>query len=202
MIKTTVAVPICERHLNYKDNVINDFCYNQSKRPDVLLLSICGIDSQDTVQDVNGVVVKTIFHKDNIVTGSHRNILYSLAEDGIVIFSDADDLSHRQRVEIIENVFSSHPDIDYIVHNYAKNAIHEIEAAITPDQLRVQLHKDMADFATGVPALKKPNIDAAWPPKTYAEDWEFCVNLLKEYSGRGLIIGNKLYHYNFTSHSY
>jgi glycosyltransferase involved in cell wall biosynthesis len=118
----TVSVVIpCERsHIQFLPELLNAL-KNQSVIPTEVVISISSTNSQDDflicqiAQDKYPFIFKLLSTSKRQFAGENRNIAISHSKGDIIICQDADDLPHRQRVEIIRNLFQE-TRFDYLLH--------------------------------------------------------------------------------------
>lgn len=121
-VKTSIIIPCHATHITYLDNLL--FCYaNQTMLPDEVVVSVssCDTSSEELIEKLRN---KSWPFSLNILTtrakqlaGKNRNNACDHALGDLFICQDADDIPHRQRVEIIAQLHKK-THFDHLVHSY------------------------------------------------------------------------------------
>lgn len=120
-LRASVIVPCIARHLEHVPTLLKRIAA-QSRKPEQLVISIsecAGVPRQLQIlfaQQPFEVVVKT--NPNVAFAGANRNAAGDASNGDVLIYQDADDLPHPQRIETIMWAFESQP-IDHLMHQYA-----------------------------------------------------------------------------------
>lgn len=110
-LRTSVVVPCSHKHVRLLPELL-DFLGKQTRLPDevVVALSGCEVPAVSAgVRILNSAVPCT--------AGMNRNRGSDAATGDIIIYQDADDVPHPQRVEIIAGIFESY-EAEHLMHGY------------------------------------------------------------------------------------
>ncbi len=117
---TSVIVPCIARHFFWISGMLEAY-QNQTKRPDEVVISLCDAKQVDP-HHINllergqwDFKLKILRHDQVIIDGDNRTIAMDNSSGDILIFSDADDIPHPQRVEITKYFFENY-EVDHLVH--------------------------------------------------------------------------------------
>lgn len=119
-MKICIYIPTIPEHVSNVFKIVDNI-NKQTRLPDEILISISNsnlIDSEimDKIDLIKNV--KVLKHLTNLDAAENRNFYESVDSD-IIIYQDSDDIMHKQRVEIIENIFNNF-DIINLNHSYIK----------------------------------------------------------------------------------
>lgn len=120
---TSVIVPCVARHFFWLSGMLENY-QNQTVRPDeivVVFSEVEKINDADITRLQNGVWnfdLKIIKRTGVFLEGENRNVAMDNAKGDILIFSDADDIPHPQRVEIVKYFFENY-EVEHIIHCFA-----------------------------------------------------------------------------------
>ncbi len=119
-IVISVIVPCDRAHLQYLPKLLSALEI-QSYIPDEIIISISNSTNQDDliieqIQQSNfRFAVKILRSAKRQFAGENRNIAIANATGDLIVCQDADDLPHKQRIEIIKNIFQK-TNFDYLLH--------------------------------------------------------------------------------------
>ncbi|MEX0939741.1 MAG: glycosyltransferase family A protein [Candidatus Babeliales bacterium] len=122
---TSVVVPCVARHFLWLSGMLESY-ENQTVRPDEVIISISEVEKLNPkeINDLEAGMwsfkLKVIRKKGVILDGDNRTIAMDNASGEILIFSDADDIPHPQRVEIAKFIFENY-EVDHILHGMANS---------------------------------------------------------------------------------
>lgn len=127
-MKICIYIPTIPEHISNIFKIIDNINM-QTRLPDEILISISNsnlIDSEiiDKLDSIKNI--KVLKHLISLDAAENRNF-YKNVDSDIIIYHDSDDIMHRQRVEVIENIFNNF-DIVNVNHSYIK--VPTIEEAI------------------------------------------------------------------------
>ena len=113
-MKTSVFIPCTQKHIKYISGLVSEYQHGTVK-PDEIVVFVSG----------NGrsyeVFKNTHYEKHvagNVLAGPARQTAKQLCSGDIILYQDADDLPHPQRVEIVKHLFET-MDIMHMTHSYA-----------------------------------------------------------------------------------
>ena len=121
----SVVIPSHYKHAVYLLEAIEAYSH-QSELPIEVIVSLSDINlvEKELVSHIEEcpwpfklVILK---HSRPVSEGENRNIACRRARGSVIVCSDADDLPHFQRIEIIKWFFDFH-DIDFLLHTFTHN---------------------------------------------------------------------------------
>ena len=119
-LRTSVAVPCIGKHVDLLPDLLRHF-ERQTVRPDEIAFSIssCTQLSSVVAAALKKSPIPTIVKTDPGVAyaGKNRNRAAAATTGAIILYQDADDLPHPQRVELVKRAFEEH-EIDHLIHLY------------------------------------------------------------------------------------
>jgi hypothetical protein len=117
---TSVIVPCVARHFLWVSGLLESY-ENQTVKPDEVVISISEVEKLNP-KEINDLEhgdysfrLKIIRNNGVIMDGENRTIAMNNSSGDILIFSDADDIPHPQRVEIAKFIFENY-EVDHILH--------------------------------------------------------------------------------------
>jgi hypothetical protein len=119
-MKICLYIPTIPEHI---DNIfkIIDNINKQTRLPDEILISISNSNliSTEIIDKIDSFKnIKVIKHIISLDAAENRNF-YKNVDSDIIIYHDSDDIMHKQRIEVIENIFNNF-DIVNLNHSYTK----------------------------------------------------------------------------------
>lgn len=120
---TSVIVPCVARHFFWLSGMLEAY-QNQTVRPDEIVISLSEVESLSSKEidllekGLWDFKLKIIRNFGKIMDGENRTIAMDNSIGDILIFSDADDIPHPQRVEIVKYIFENY-EVDHILHAYS-----------------------------------------------------------------------------------
>lgn len=169
-LSVSVIVPCAPVHITHLRQLV-DMLQTQSRKPDQIILAISGCEIS-----AFPIVDADITHSREAHTaGSNRNRGSVAANGDVVIYQDADDVPHPQRVEIIAGLFEKY-QIDHLMHFYNRSVDPCTSFSLDEAANRTTYRTDLAaDVTNGNPAVARTLLlSVRWPE--YArrgEDVEF-----------------------------
>lgn len=136
---TSVIIPCVARHFLWMSGILEAY-QNQTVIPDEIVVVFSEVEK---INDVDITKLEkglwdfklTIIKRNGVhLEGENRNVAMDNASGDILIFSDADDIPHPQRVEIVKYIFENY-EVEHIIHTLTvkRAEIMPIDiAAITP----------------------------------------------------------------------
>lgn len=114
-----IVIPCISSHLKYIPGLLNKYA-NQTIIPEEVIISVS--NGYNLSRQINTISKKsypfelTIINNVDIkMPGENRQIGSDITNCDYIIFQDADDIPHKQRVEIMKYFFVSH-NANYIAH--------------------------------------------------------------------------------------
>ena len=99
----SIGIPCHYSHTKYLQEKVDLYNSLNHLNPNEIVVSIS--DALNEINLKSEIPLKIISTKERKYAGENRNIIMSKSNSDIVIFSDADDLPHQNRVEASENYF-------------------------------------------------------------------------------------------------
>jgi len=122
---TSVIIPCVARHFFWLSGILESY-QNQTVRPDEVVVSLSEVEklNQSEISKLeNGLwdfKLKIIRNRGIIHDGENRTIAMDNSLGEILIFSDADDIPHPQRVEVAKYIFENF-EVDHILHSFGRS---------------------------------------------------------------------------------
>lgn len=120
-MKVSVIVPCVYRHFFWLSGLLESY-ENQTVKPDEVVISLSEVEKLNP-KEINDLEngnwsfkLILIRHKAKIIDGENRTIAMDKSTGEILLFSDADDISHPQRVEISKFIIENY-QVDHILHS-------------------------------------------------------------------------------------
>ncbi len=121
-LKTSVVIPCYYGHFKHLPEILD--CYvHQTVLPDEVIISLSEVDRipphEILALEQSGwpFSLKIIKNRMKLAPGQNRNIGCEHSIGDIILFQDADDLIHTQRVEIVKYFFETY-DIMHLMHRW------------------------------------------------------------------------------------
>jgi hypothetical protein len=220
-MKTTVAIPCAWHHVRYLDTALSKIAAG-TQLPDEVVIVISPVEPHKDLQEINTLWQKfreyfylTIEFCDHPMdaAGARHALTANLTGD-VIIYHDADDTQHPQRVEIVKRFFDEY-DIMHLCHSY-KTFSEGQAGQLVYDNVKVtsshKLHEKY--FVTG----KKPKAFGSPFMRTFAgglcirrevlktvswgdlmpgvgEDVEYCLKVLEVFK-KTILVDAPLLNYN------
>ena len=109
--RTSVVVPCSHKHVHLLADLVEELG-RQTRRPDEIVVALSGCVAPPLPGHVR------LLHSTAACTAGHnRNRASDAATGTLLIYQDADDLPHPQRVEILAGLFERY-EIDHLMHGY------------------------------------------------------------------------------------
>jgi len=229
-MKTTIAIPCVSHHLDNLDNLLHHVVEG-TVLPDEVVIAVFPVTKPEEHEKINELQNKyqNLFQL-NIIKSSEqmprdfaRNFLIPHLNNDLILWHDADDIQHSQRIEIVKRFFEEQ-DIVHLCHAYqtGPNIIGHIPfnhiRCISPKE--ILCHKDYAEkiqnyntldryiwetFAfgggfdmpihAGACCVKREVFEKVKFTREYpGEDSKFCFDILKEFE-KTIFIDAKIYNY-------
>jgi hypothetical protein len=120
----TVVIPVIPSHFCHLSSVVQQMGKRQSRPPDAIL--VCASET-NTSEAANMQALLRGYFPDLKVLSTHekqfagQNRARGVVEvpiDGLIVFADADDFYHPDRVLLMVQAFLNHPDAGVVVHGW------------------------------------------------------------------------------------
>lgn len=110
-MRVSVIVPCSHKHVRFLPELIKHFGA-QTRKADEIVVSVSGCDAPAALAGVR------ILHSPAPQTcGQNRNRASEAAVGDVLIYQDADDLPHPQRIAIIAGLFEAY-EIEHLMHQF------------------------------------------------------------------------------------
>ncbi len=229
-MKTTIAIPCVVKHLGNLDKMLTSFV-NGTILPDEVVIATFPILKKEQYEMIDYLIGKfgKYFELDIISLKEHlprpeaRNFLIPfLFQNDLILWHDADDTQHPQRIEIVKQFFEKY-DIVHLCHAYRKGREKEI-GHIDFNNIRYVFSEQMLQFYNkkflsydaidwqtfafgggfdmpicgGVCCIRKEVLEKIKFTRKYpGEDSKFCYDILREFK-KTILIDAKIYNYNIV----
>lgn len=111
-LRTSVIVPCSHGHAHLLSELFG-YLQRQSRPPDEIIVSLSGCDApvgpSSDVRILNSPM--------RLTAGQNRNRASEAATGDVLVYQDADDVPHPQRIEIISKLFEAY-EIDHLMHYF------------------------------------------------------------------------------------
>lgn len=166
----SVVVPCAHTHVHHLRALLANL-RAQSRQPDQIVFAVSGCEASE-VPRLDGEIVHS---REPHTAGSNRNRGLAAARGDILIYQDADDLPHPQRVEIIAFLFERYR-IDHLMHLFDRSEdqreTFSFKRAVRRTAYRTAIPPNVAN---GNPAVARSLLSSVrWPEYSHrGEDVEF-----------------------------
>lgn len=110
-VRTSVVVPCSHKHVRLLPELVEEIG-RQTRRPDEIVIALSGSQTPPLPGHVR------LLHGRTASTAGHNRNRGSEAATGtVLIYQDADDLPHPQRVEVIAGLFERY-EVEHLMHGY------------------------------------------------------------------------------------
>ncbi len=137
---TSVIIPVCAQHAQHLYPLLK-LLEQQTELPDEVVISLSESGNVqpaifDELQDELWLFpVRLLVSKKKQFAGKNRNIACAHATGDLFICQDADDIPHRQRVEIINYFFETYA-VSHLIHQFAQ--VSETDSVSFPYHLNLR----------------------------------------------------------------
>jgi len=121
-VSISVVIPCDRAHLQFLPRLLS-LLETQSHTPGEVVISVSNSNSNDDLliaeieENKFPFLLKIIRSSKRQFAGENRNIAIANSTGDLIICQDADDLPHKQRIEIIKNLFEI-TNFDFLLHLY------------------------------------------------------------------------------------
>lgn len=110
-LRVAVAVPCSHKHAGHLAELCQELG-QQSRKPDEVVIALSGCEAPKLPPNV-----RVVHSGSPCTTGKNRNRAVDASTADVIIFQDADDLIHPQRVEIVAALFEGY-EVEHLMHGY------------------------------------------------------------------------------------
>lgn len=171
----SVVVPCAQSHVAHLPELVAAL-HAQTRKPDQIVVAVSGCE----LSQVPPIAAQVTHSAERQTAGANRNRGSALALGDVVIYQDADDLPHPQRVEIIAALFEKYK-IDHLMHHYYHHAPRSESFSVDEASKRSRYHKTPVVYGVtnGNPAVARSVLSAVrWPEYAHVgEDVEFNAKI-------------------------
>ena len=167
----SVVVPCAHSHVQHLPGLVAAL-HAQTRKPDQIVVVISGC----LLSALPHLDAEVVHSPDRQTAGRNRNRGSSASRGDVIIYQDADDLPHPQRVEIIAGLFEKY-QIEHLMHFYDRSAEQAHELALKKAAKRTTYRKKarVGGVTNGNPAIARSLFERVqWPERpVVGEDTEF-----------------------------
>jgi len=218
-MKTTIAIPCIHYHIHFLERTLKGIV-SGTELPDKVVIVISYVTTQGQRKQIQKLRNKfgkrlnlTIIEVRQFLLHSEaRNYLIKYLDPGLILFHDADDVQHPQRLEIVKYFFNKH-DIVHLCHGWKKMG-RALPNTIDINKIKVFTCQNIIDgynqfgwkprafgalFMTthsGACCIKREVLEEfSWEGVAPGEDSRFCFRVLKKFK-KTILIDVPLYSYS------
>jgi len=218
-MRTTIAIPCGAHHLKFLDKVLESIA-SGVELPDEVLIVVSPVINDHQREIIEGLQNKfkdslklgIMKEKEALSGADARNFLTKFMKEGIILYHDADDTQHPQRVEIVKRFFNEY-DIVHLCHSYKFFSEGQAEE-IDYETIKIVRSKELVEkykslnwevqafgspfmrITAGACCIKREVIEKIWwSGPVPGVDRRFCLEILKNFR-KTILIDAPLYNYN------
>jgi cellulose synthase/poly-beta-1,6-N-acetylglucosamine synthase-like glycosyltransferase len=220
--KISVVIPCLYIHLEYIENLLETYQKKQTLLPNEIIIVIAEANKLDSanIKKIRYISkigypfsIKIIKIDTKSLAGNSRYIGAKNASHEIIVFQDADDIPHNQRLEIIKYFFDKHPSIVHMCHKWSKNKLtfgkkfrrfNKIDYIIPKfDMFSDKQYRKLQHVANGNIAIRKNIVDKLeWFKDQYRrQDIALNIDIYTKFA-KTLFIKEELYLYRCEFSTY
>jgi glycosyltransferase involved in cell wall biosynthesis len=200
-MKISVCIPCIEEHIIYLRGCLSSI-YTQSQTPDEIVLVISNICDaarvnayiEDLLLEFPNIATTVKYILDKQFAGENRNHAISIASGDIISFIDADDIMHKDRLNIIKGMFYNLKCVG-VLHHFRENVPPDTaDCTFSHDDIEPYMFSHLLHFGHG--SFKKDIFDEfKYSDKHRGQDVEFVHNILPKYLSQLYIYKKPLTYY-------
>jgi len=228
-MKTTIAIPCVVEHLDNIDILLHHVV-GGTVLPDEVVIAVFPVTKKEQHEKIVNIQNKyQNYFQLNILESTDqkpreyaRNFLIPFLSGDLILWHDADDTQHPQRVEIVTRFFENY-DIVHLCHSYRfgkEKAIGNINfddiEVILPEQILQCYNEKLLSYNkiiwetfafgggfnipihAGACCVKKEILEKIKFTRNYpGEDSKFCFDILMQHK-KTILIDAKIYNYNIV----
>jgi hypothetical protein len=215
--KITLIIPCFYMHFKYIEELLKIY-EKQTLLVDEVVIPIAESNQLDKTL-IDNLKKQEFKFPVNIIeipkpslAGNTRHIGLRRASHEIIIFQDADDIPHDQRVEMIKYFFDKYPEIVHICHKWSKrpatfnktryNIEKDIEVVIPKNNIFMSTYRQIEHIANGNIAIRKRIYkNVGWYERMHRkQDIQTNINIYNKYR-KTLFIRAEIYLYRCENSS-
>ena len=137
-MKTSLCIPLTSKHFKWLPNLFKSI-EEYTEMPDEIVISASSVpDQQQAFENIVNVAkqykittqLSLFITNEKFLVGKNRNICIENASGDLLIFHDADDIAHPQRINILRTLFETNNNIALVLQHYnlthMKNGMFEV----------------------------------------------------------------------------
>jgi len=220
MTKASLCIPMAATHLRWLENLFQSIA-KYSVLPEEIVISASNVPNlkkgTEYIQEMfskagleNKTKLSCLITNQHLSVGANRNNCIEKAIHDLLIFHDADDIAHPDRVGILKHIFDNNQELVSLNQNYRTNQLgngvyNDIpwetyikETVYSHHYFNTEKYKNTRTHC-GVPAIRKSkigNIRYKEHKKDYiiCEDQDFTIELIEKF-GFCMYVNEILYEY-------
>lgn len=186
----SVVVPCAAAHVVHLPELIRHL-NQQTDRPNEIIVAVSGLSRPPTLP-TNTVPVKIVHDGTKRNAAQNRNRGTAASRSHVVVYQDADDIPHTQRIEVVRHLFMNF-EIEHLMHGFIMAVNRRAPDGWTIGRYHVERdahrHTKRADgyafemgLTNGNPAvLRSLALKVRWPEhRNVGEDVEFNTRACKQ----------------------
>lgn len=119
-VQTSVLVPCIGKHVDLLPDLLRHLA-GQTCRPDEVVISVSSCPALPPAIDravrASAIPTRVLVNAGTAYAGRNRNCAADASKGDVLIYQDADDLPHPQRVELVRRAFAEY-FITHLIHYY------------------------------------------------------------------------------------
>lgn len=196
----TNAIPVVGRHLKHLETCLQHL-YAQTLPPNeiIVIISEYTPHHEQLLQKIRNahpssiaLIIQTF--KDTKYAGKNRQVAYDLCSSDIIIYQDCDDLTHRQRNEILKGVFLK-TNIPHILHGWTSN-IQALQNTLVLDDIPLSSEINKITTHNGAAFMHKSGIGTLNFPDDRKGQDEKLTKFMSQHHKSVLLVCDDIYVYN------
>ena len=121
--RISIVIPVYPPDFKHLDKLIYHLLHEQTCTPDEIVIASSEVNEKQELflptTMGQGIILDSVPYKQ--LAGANRNRGMKRASGDIILFLDADDIYHPQKIEITRNFFNQYKNLDLLLHSYHKN---------------------------------------------------------------------------------
>lgn len=205
--KISICIPCIQKHIPFLSDCIVSI-NNQTVLPFEIVVSVSNITDMksvknicDNISKVSKIPIKFKYTYEKKYAGENRNICVNESEGNIVSFIDADDLMHKDRIKILNEIFIKYNECIGILHYFVENRSLDNEEKFDEQYIQKYSFSDLLHF--GHSSFRKKIFEKykyGFDPR--GQDVKFIASILPEYLDNLLVYKKPLTFYMSNNSSF